>query len=39
MTTFFAGLDWATQTHAVCIIDAAGTCVFRANVTGDFTKA
>lgn len=25
MTTFFAGLDWATQTHAVCIIDAAGT--------------
>lgn len=25
MTTFFAGLDWATQAHAVCIIDAMGT--------------
>jgi transposase len=25
MTTFFAGLDWASQTHAVCIIDAHGT--------------
>ena len=24
MTTFFAGLDWASQTHAVCIIDAQG---------------
>lgn len=25
MTTFFAGLDWATHTHAVCIVDAAGS--------------
>jgi transposase len=25
MTTFFVGLDWASQTHAVCIIDAQGT--------------
>lgn len=25
MSTFFAGLDWASQTHAVCIIDAQGT--------------
>lgn len=24
MSTFFAGLDWASQTHAVCIIDAQG---------------
>lgn len=25
MNTFFAGLDWASQTHAVCLIDAHGT--------------
>lgn len=25
MSTFFAGLDWASQTHAVCIIDEHGT--------------
>lgn len=25
MSTFFAGLDWASQSHAVCIIDAQGT--------------
>ena len=24
MSTFFAGLDWASQTHAVCIIDTHG---------------
>ncbi|TAM40486.1 MAG: IS110 family transposase [Burkholderiaceae bacterium] len=24
MNTFFAGLDWASQTHAVCVIDAQG---------------
>ncbi len=24
MTTFFAGLDWASQSHAVCIIDDQG---------------
>jgi len=24
MNTFFAGLDWASQTHAVCVIDAHG---------------
>ena len=24
MDTFFAGLDWASQTHAVCVIDAQG---------------
>lgn len=24
MTTFFAGLDWASQSHAVCIIDNHG---------------
>ena len=25
MTAFFAGLDWASQSHAVCIIDDHGT--------------
>lgn len=25
MTTSFAGLDWASQTHAVCIIDTQGS--------------
>lgn len=25
MNTFFAGLDWASQTHAVCLIDEHGT--------------
>ena len=24
MSTFFAGLDWASQSHAVCIIDEQG---------------
>lgn len=24
MDTFFAGLDWASQSHAVCVIDAQG---------------
>jgi len=24
MPTFFAGLDWASQSHAVCVIDAQG---------------
>jgi len=25
MSTFFAGLDWASRTHAVCVIDERGT--------------
>ncbi len=25
MSTFFAGLDWASQTHAICVIDERGT--------------
>jgi transposase len=25
MSTFFAGLDWASQSHAVCIVDEHGT--------------
>ena len=25
MSSFFAGLDWASQTHAVCVIDERGS--------------
>jgi transposase len=32
MPTFFAGLDWASQAHAVCIIDAQGTACERFEV-------
>ena len=35
MSTFFAGLDWASQTHAVCIIDAQGAVRERFDVTHD----
>lgn len=35
MSTFFAGLDWASQIHAVCIIDAQGTVRERFDVTHD----
>src|SRR5574337_1949947 len=35
MSTFFAGLDWASQTHAVCIIDAQGNVRERFDVTHD----
>lgn len=35
MSTFFAGLDWASQTHAVCIIDAEGAVRERFDVTHD----
>ena len=32
MTTFFAGLDWASQSHAVCIIDDQGTVHERLDI-------
>jgi transposase len=32
MGTFFAGLDWASQSHAVCIIDAQGSVRERLEV-------
>lgn len=32
MSAFFAGLDWASQSHAVCIIDAQGTIRERLDV-------
>ena len=37
MITFFAGLDWASQTHAVCIIDAHGAVFERFDI--DHTAA
>jgi transposase len=35
MSTFFAGLDWASQTHAVCIIDTHGSVREQLEVTHD----
>ena len=35
MDTFFAGLDWASQTHAVCIIDAHGSVCERFEIAHD----
>lgn len=35
MTTFFAGLDWASQAHAVCIIDAQGSVCERLDIPHD----
>ena len=32
MTTFFAGLDWASQSHAVCIIDDHGNVRERVDI-------
>ena len=31
----FAGVDWATTTHAICIIDAAGQVLERFEVKHD----
>jgi transposase len=35
MSTFFAGLDWASRTHAVCVIDAHGSVCERLDVAHD----
>jgi transposase len=35
MSTFFAGLDWASQTHALCVIDAQGVVHQRLDVAHD----
>ncbi|MEO6410618.1 MAG: IS110 family transposase [Burkholderiaceae bacterium] len=32
---FFAGLDWAVQTHAVCVIDSAGAVCDRFEIAHD----
>jgi transposase len=35
MSTFFAGLDWASRTHSVCIIDERGSVCEQFEVTHD----
>ena len=35
MSEYFAGLDWASRTHAVCVIDAHGAVVERFDVDHD----
>ena len=35
MTKRFAGLDWASRSHAVCVIDARGSVVLKFEVTHD----
>ena len=35
MNTFFAGLDWASQIHAVCVIDECGGVCERFEITHD----
>ncbi len=35
MSNYFAGLDWASQTHAVCVIDERGGVVERFEISHD----
>jgi transposase len=35
MTKRFAGLDWASQTHAACVIDARGSVILNLEVNHD----
>jgi transposase len=35
MSTFFAGLDWASRTHAVCFIDERGAVCERLDIAHD----
>ena len=35
MTTFFAGLDWASRTHAVCVIDEHGSVCVQFEINHD----
>jgi transposase len=35
MTTLFAGLDWASRTHALCVVDERGAVVERLEITHD----
>ena len=30
--SYFAGIDWASQTHAVCVIDATGPVQLRLDI-------
>ena len=34
-TNVFCGLDWATRTHAVCVIDTAGCVLERFEIDHD----
>ena len=33
--SFFAGLDWGSTGHAVCVLDAKGACVARLDIRHD----
>ena len=35
MSNYFAGLDWASRTHAVCVIDPQGSVCERLEVAHD----
>jgi len=35
MPQHFAGIDWASQVHAVCVVDERGTVADRFDVTHD----
>ena len=35
MSSNFAGLDWASQTHALCVVDECGAVVERSGITHD----
>ena len=38
MSNYFAGLDWASQTHAVCVIDEHGDVCERLDVAHDASR-
>ena len=35
MSNYFAGLDWASRTHAMCVVDEQGSVVERAEIAHD----
>jgi transposase len=35
MSNYFAGLDWASKTHALCVVDEHGSVVERAEIAHD----
>jgi len=35
MSSYFAGLDWASRTHAMCVVDERGAVVERFEITHD----
>ena len=36
MSSYLAGLDWASHIHALCVIDERGSVVERAEITSGF---